>query len=274
MTRTVIKVLLAGCWLSCAGCLSSTRVSLEQQETRTLSAEGITLLDIDAHNGRVAVTGDDEADASFTVHVHKIASGHSMEQAQQCLDAIELITDARGETQTLSWRWSTPRDPDCRASVAFDVKAPRRISAKVKTHNGRIQVKGVAGDCDLESHNGRIEVACGGRRIDAVTHNGRVMLSGEPSTVNVQTHNGRIVADLKGAHSVSGRLGTHNGRVRVRLHPGASAYFDCHTRSGSVDSSIGMDVIATSRNSLKARCGDPKDKLVITTHNGSIKLEN
>ncbi len=177
---TSCKVALVSAIVCCCvttGCsyISIPRVKIEEQVTLTLPAEGARSLDVQTHNGNVEIAANGEID-EFVVVVKKQARARSMERAAECMEAIELITDSTGGRQRLAWKWNTARASDWSASVSFDVEAPARLSSAVKTHNGRITVTGMEGDCHLITHNGRVNAETSGRKVEVETHNGSITL--------------------------------------------------------------------------------------------------
>jgi DUF4097 and DUF4098 domain-containing protein YvlB len=115
-----------------------------------------------------------------------------------------------------------------------DVHAALSIS----THNGGIEVSGLAGALELDTHNGnaRVQFASLTGESSVETHNGDVeLVMPAASRFNLQTsaHNGRVHSDFsvttrnigRRRDNVDGtvngggpalRLSTHNGNFRLR----------------------------------------------------------
>jgi DUF4097 and DUF4098 domain-containing protein YvlB len=108
----------------------------------------------------------------------------------------------------------------------------------VTTHNGQIDVSGLAGALDLDTHNGQVRVQFASLTAPSSvdTHNGDVELvmpAASRFTLQSSSHNGRVQSDfgvttrnigrrdphVDGAVNGGGpalRLTTHNGNFRLR----------------------------------------------------------
>ncbi len=258
-----------------SGCsfISAPKVTVEEQVTLSIPAGGAEEISVRTHNGRVTIVGADGS-AEIVAHVHKQARARTLERAEECMAAIELTTEGSGTTQVLGWKWNTTRARDCGATVAFDVEVPEHFAATAKTHNGRVEVTGIEGDCKLKTHNGRIRVASSSRSVDAETHNGNISIVCGPEEVRAVTHNGSVVAELNGTGNVAGAITTHNGSVILGMKNEASAKFNCSTHNGHISSKIELTDVSESRRKLTGRKGDASGELRVKTYNGSITLKN
>ncbi len=247
---------------------------MEAEETLTLSAGDVATLNVRTHNGAVTAAGSDDTDGQFVVHVTKRGRAWTQEGAEQALEAIEVTTERRGDTQTLSWRWQSPRQYGWGASVAFNIQTPRDVAIGARTHNGRLTVTDIVGDCELSTHNGSIHLASQSRNVNVQTHNGGIRVASAPEEFRAVTHNGTIRAELRGEHNVTGDVRTHNGSVTLVMNPAASANFDCGAHNGGIHSKLNLSNIDVSRRKLTGRFGDATGALRINTHNGSITLSS
>lgn len=247
---------------------------VSQEETLTLPIDGdVQTVAVSTHNGYVEATGSDSVGDAIVVHVTKKAGGGTIEDAEACMEAIQLITDRSGSTQKVGWKWATPRKRRWRAQVSFDVTSPQSLGVDLETHNGRITVTGMEGTCKVLSHNGRIQLHVPSRDVTVRTHNGRVDLAADCERIYAETHNGRIVARLNGEQNVAGRITSHNGSVTVVMNKSGAANFDCRTHNGGIHSSLELMDADRGKRSLRGRYGDASGTLAIETHNGSITLK-
>ena len=275
-----------------AGCSGfGPRVSIEDTQQLTIPAGALERLTVATHNGTLEVAGQADRD-EIAVTVTRKASGLDTKDARACLDAIVIVSESSdGKTHQLGWKWAGVRRNGWGASVSFDVQMPAGLALRAKTHNGRLDAKGLAADCDLETHNGHLTVASlagnvsatshnqgivattAGKRVTLECQNGRVRLTATGAEVlHLLSHNGGIDADLSGSPTPSGRLKSHNGSLHVKLARDTSATLACRTHNGSVKSSVPWTVHEQSRRHVRGTLGDGEANLALETHNGSIRL--
>lgn len=262
---TVVALLLSG-----AGCGPS--VWVEAQEHLEVSAEGVDTLAVETHNGRIEVQAASDDSEVIDIQVVKRAGGSSNRDAEACLDALVIESSKEGHTHSLGWRFDGPRGRNWGTGVSFTVTVPARLAVKAETHNGRVKVVGLQGDCDLETHNGRIEADVEGTTIRAVSHNGRIDVAGSPQNIELRTHNGSIKTRLASQSELTGSITTHNGSIRVELADGASTRLTCSTHNGRVFCAKALQNLTASRNRLSGQLGESQGTLHIETHNGSIEV--
>ena len=243
------------------------------------------------HNGSIKATAREQLDA-LKVKWKRRAGGASIEDAEDCRDAIEIVRtiDEDGCLQ-LGWKWLEPREINWGAAISFDIEMPGDRAMTARTHNGSVRIRGITADARAQTHNGRVEIhGCespvkvvthnGGivvdgchERVEARTHNGSIRVAGRAAHIQLQTHNGSIKADVAEASSLEGRVQTHNGNVDLSL---PEDHFDlaASTRSKVIRkarSSWG-NVSEDGRRHFEASSGSPRGKLRIRTHNGRIRL--
>lgn len=109
-------------------------------------------------------------------------------------------------------------------------------TAKLQTRNGSITCDDISGDAQLKTHNGSVKVrysqaappACD---ISIVSYNGQIELAGPPNlsaAIEASSHNGSIRTELPitvvgniGKKSLSGSIGTGQGKVHLETHNGS-----------------------------------------------------
>ena len=255
------------------GCVSfSPLVWTESQEFHQISTAGVETLAVLTHNGRVEVTAAKEGSDIITVTVNKRAGGLTLADAQACMDALTITKDRDGSTQKLGWKYDGIRRANWGAQVSFQIPMPPDLALHATSHNGRIEVSGLRGDCTLETHNGRIEAHTTSKRFSAKTHNGRINVSAAPIEIHLVSHNGGITADLASPGDLSGIITTHNGGINVRLSDLAKTNLTCCTHNGRVRYHGTMSELTVSRTRLSGRIGESDATLDIVTHNGSIDV--
>ncbi|MCP4249695.1 MAG: DUF4097 domain-containing protein [bacterium] len=254
------------------GC--APRVWVESQQRIELSAADIDTLAAVTHNGRVTVVATDNADSDLiVVEAAKRAGARTEEEAQACMDALTITTDVADRTQKLGWKLDRPKPPSWQVQVAFEVTVPPRLAVDAKSHNGRIEVRGVKGDCRVETHNGAISVQSTGRIVEAETHNGKINVRAAASQVALLTHNGSIDARLQADGDLGGSVTTHNGQIHLRLGDRTATRLACSTYNGRIHCRRELDDATINRRHLRGRVGDADAELTAQTHNGSITIE-
>lgn len=254
------------------GCtFGGARFWVTDEQTLTLSAASAEALNVTTDNGHITATGVEAAD-DIVVQVTRRAGGLTPADAQRCLQAIEIVQDATGQTCTLGWRWAGPRPPNWQACVAFDITLPARLRLEAESHNGALRLAGLNAAAELRTHNGRVVVEGHGGPLDAETHNGRIEAEGVTPTLRLVTHNGSIEAALRGGAAPDGEITTHNGSVTLVLDKAAGGRITCKTDNGAiaVDSSLTLE--GSPRSAVTVVLGDGPGRLEVRTHNGGIRL--
>jgi Putative adhesin len=234
----------------------------ERTETVSLPTQATKNYEIVTHDGTVDFAGDDEHLKTAELVAHIKGGANTDERAQQALDDIEITTEGKDtETCRIGWRWRKPPESDWSAVVDFTLRAPKNVNLKVESHNGRVEVKGLAGNAKITSHNGEIETETSGESLEAKTTNGEIDARFSGHKINLQGNNGRIVADLSDCHAVEGEIATHNGLVEITLGKQTSCELVTRTRHGF-------------RNSHGGKIGSGGGKLLANSHNGAVLIHN
>ena len=290
---TVVVVMLSASALLTGCSWSGFKVWVEDTRQLSIPVAGLEAIDVATHNGALTVTGQAGRDA-IEVTIQRKAGGLTIEDAEACLAAIEIVSQATGpdgKTHKLAWRWLTPRRHTWSAAVAFTILMPPQLALRATTHNGRVEATGLAADVHALSHNGRMQLASDAGSVYAETHNGRIhattagpqvelkshngsiqVTAAGAEHINLETHNGGIRADLTAAKPVGGRIVTYNGSMTVAFSDETSADLACSTRNGRIRSEIPWQVTEMSRSRAKGKVGDGGSALEIETHNGGIRL--
>jgi DUF4097 and DUF4098 domain-containing protein YvlB len=137
-------------------------------------------------------------------------------------------------------------------SFAFRIEVPAALAANLESHNGDIEVRGLAGEIAVVSHNGRIAIEAAAPRVRATSHNGGLAL------------------DLRGAGPVDATLETHNGEVDLRLGERTAA-IEAETHNGGFEATGLEDQVVTERT-LRGKRGSGGGMVRIATHNGGIRI--
>ena len=88
------------------------------------------------------------------------------------------------------------------------------------------------------------------------------------------THNGRIVVDLDTGGAIEGEIETHNGSVRLGLSDRAVTRVVARTHNGGISTKRSFQTDEHTRRHFDGTLGSPSTILRVTTHNGSITLND
>lgn len=246
------------------------------KETRTLELDpsGLGTLACKTHNGSVRVTGGPAAEGGVKVTAQIKAGGSNTEDAERCLEAIELTSVRDGDKHRLGWRFREKKHRHWGAQVAFTITQPGGLRSEVVTHNGRVEISGVGGGISARTHNGRVTLTDCAGDLMAETHNGGIVAKVESNNVSLETHNGGIEVVVDAEGSVAGEIITHNGSVSVTLSEDASTRVNCKTHNGRVRPASSYKTISESkrRREYVGERGSGSGRLAVRTHNGSITL--
>jgi len=144
-------------------------------------------------------------------------------------------------------------------SIRYNISVPKDLEAVVRTSNGTIKVHGLQGELRLDTSNGTIEVVSdnGPQEIHAKTSNGKIIVNGAPvgGLYDLRTSNGSVTVTVPLELGIDVRANTSNGSINL----GAGQW----TLSGG----------QISNRSVDAKRGDGELELIISTSNGSIRIE-
>ncbi len=269
----IFKAIIGPILLLTAGCAYGGNPAVwtnEVTEELTIDTSGLARIEARTHNGTVTYTGQDDDSTIATVVVTKKGGGMTLDDAQEALDAIEVVVESRGsDAKRIAWKWKTPKKRTWGAYVSYKIDAPAKLGLDIETHNGPINATGVQADAKIVSHNGVIEVgSCQGQlhaethngpikasdiQADAkiVSHNGAIEVGPCQGRLHAETHNGPITAESSG---VSLRVITHNGKITATF---AGKEANLTTHNGRIDADL-------------SRCGALSGNIV--SHNGAIRL--
>jgi len=175
------------------------------------------------HNGRITLRQWEHSHLQADVHV-KIMGGDFKE----------------GDDTDRFWRFAESGDealfeqltPDrgvfkYSISVHVDLCVPRNLNARLRTHNGSVEVRNCTGSVEGLTHNGAVELANVIGDVEFTTHNGRILAEEIQGHVRIQSHNGelriaRITGNVFGeTHNGAITLNDFGGRCQVETHNGA-----------------------------------------------------
>jgi len=265
-----IVVGVGGWGWSCCGTTVWTEPVTEQLAIDTVDLKA---LEVRTHNGSIAFAGQGAQAGEAYVIVTKKAGGRTMADAEAAFEALDVYVEpTSGSTQRIGWRWKGIKHSNWGASVAFDIKAPGDIRFDGKTHNGRVEIDGLAGDVRVVTHNGPMNVTSAEGKLYGKTHNGKIVATYDGDDVKLITHNGRITADLSRCAVLGGTITTHNGSVEVVVGEDSSTSLTARTHNGSIECDVPLSSGRYSKCKLTGTIGTGQGTLDVITHNGSVRI--
>lgn len=141
------------------------------------------------------------------------------------------------------------------------------------TSNGDIVMDSVKGDFDGTTSNGRIEVNAVEGRLMLRTSNGKVNLHEAMGEFDVETSNGGI--SYSGSMTAGGtnRLVTSNGSVVVQFRGDPSVVLDAETSNGDVICELPIQATVVKDERLVGKIGGGEADLYIRTSNGDVTIK-
>lgn len=259
LNRTLYLLAVA---IFAAACFNIEQPDREPEATavvnRNWPAAGIRAVEIDEVDGSITI----EASATGQVTLQAQARGKFELQPNDENQGL-FRTQLDGGTLSIS-RKNRRRGPRIarllfggrQRRVDYTLHVPRDITLEVRTVNGRITTRGVAGETEARSVNGRIDIETAGTHpLRATTVNGRVRA--------------RFVQDFQGA-----RLKTVNGRVEAILPQAASFNVDLSQVNGDFEASFPLAIHSTpGSRRVSGEVNGGEHDLEIVTVNGDVTLE-
>ncbi|MBX7165617.1 MAG: DUF4097 domain-containing protein [Pirellulales bacterium] len=247
----------------------------ERYDTIELSASGLTNLEVKSLHGEIRIEGDTAPHAAVRVMATVHAQASSQEAVQEALDAVEVITPISddGRMLRLDWRWRDGHQRSVSVWVDYHVELPALVAVHLQTVNGQLEVNDMLAPAKLSSQNGEINVRGVRQRLDASTQNGQINVVTAAPDVHIESQNGTLDVVLLAPGPVQGEINTHNGAVEVGFGPQTACDVQCQTHNGAIDDDLELEGKKRKNRSLTGRVHGGGSELSITTHNGSITLD-
>jgi DUF4097 and DUF4098 domain-containing protein YvlB len=278
LTASVALIVGSGCivvgagwnWSHCGPVVWTEKVT----ERVPIDPAGLKAVEARTHNGEISFSGQPADSTEAFVVVTKKAGGLTLSDAEEALEAINVyVRRTASHTVRIGWKWRGIRRSNWGAQVGFEIRAPGNVRMTGETHNGGMDIKGVAGEVRAVTHNGSVAVESAGGGLYVETHNGRILAAYSGDDVTLITHNGEVVADLHRCATLDARITTHNGGIEVAVGETTSADLRCETHNGRIKCDVPLNVTEVSRHMLTGTIGGGDGYLNIITHNGGIRIK-
>jgi DUF4097 and DUF4098 domain-containing protein YvlB len=248
-----LTIVLAWAATSACNLQFSTGVEAKEAWTRTYQVNAGATVELREANGRIHVEAVDGHEVS--INATRIAKGPNDEAAKSALADVRINESATADKVDIDSNSAIGVSFRVSRRVDYDVKMPRDAQLTIKTTNGEIRVRSVAGFVKIETVNGDIELTGVERGADVSAINGRVqieMASVGEGGVRCKTTNGQIVVTLPANAKATLAARVVNGVV--------------HTENLSVASS------ESSFRRLDATLGGGGPEIRLDTTNGEVRI--
>lgn len=258
----VVAAALGGCFLNW--------VTADEPFSKSFDVSAPPRVVVETFNGRIDV----DAGAGNRVEVSgtQRGSGDTQSQAQADLANVELTLEQDGDTIRLIARYTASRSIN-NSGASFKVTVPAESALELKTSNGDVTIRSVAGSVVVGTSNGRITLEGGAGRMDVDTSNGAIEITATHAVVAAHTSNGRIRFGgslTDGDHSFT----TSNGDIDITLPANARFRLSASTSNGDVMTDFPITVSGTqAKGTLNGAVGEnPAMSLSLGTSNGRIEV--
>lgn len=248
-----IPTVLALCLLSGFNACDITGNRFRARETRQIKVPHIegAGLSVVGRNGSITVIGG-AAGPDVRITAKLVVTGETQDKADNRLAETEIKCQ-RDNDRRLVVKVVFPDQAASGDGVSFEIEVPSVDGVSLKSSNGVIFTKGLAGKADYRTSNGEVTVR--GHRGDLVvdTSNGNVKIEDATGSVSVDSSNGSVdvhmiadgvlKVDASNANvtvSVGALFGgamtldTSNGRVQVKDPDGLLESKNLNKRSGKL----------------------------------------
>jgi DUF4097 and DUF4098 domain-containing protein YvlB len=178
-------------------------------------------------------------------------------------------------------------------SVEVALRMPARSDLEVRTGDGSVDVRGLAGriqastgdgdvvaagiegELRLHTGDGTIRASALGGRVSADTGDGDVDVRGRFDVLDLRTGDGNIDAGVDSGSRVAApwSIRTGDGDVRLQLAQGLGAELDAQAGDGSIEVDRSLPLEGDVREKrVAARLGSGGERLTVRTGDGSIRL--
>ena len=272
--------------------LSVSGPELEAQDwSKDFAVKGVPEVVVRAGDGNVRVMPGEVQSVKAEVHVVGWELGKDV-------IVSDTQTGDRVEIQIrIPHRWGWPATAgrhSGRRSIDVNLTVPQKSNLDLDTEDGRLEVRGVAGNLrghsgdgsilvsdaqgqmDFLSGDGRVEVMSSQGRLRGHTGDGSIQVEGVFSDLQLDTGDGSIEATVREGSKMEGSwyLRTGDGRIRLVLPGDFAANLEAHTGDGRINLDIPVTVSgALSRTEVRGKLNGGGPTLTLRSGDGSISIE-
>ena len=242
-----------------------------KQQLDVFEGTGITNIDAQTANGRIALEGSDRD--GVTVRAWKEVRGRRA-VVEEFAEQVEIYAEQIGdELRVFTEHPPPPRGVNL--AVRYAIETPREVDVNLRTVNGKVEIGGISGSIDATTVNDVIKLEGDKGPIRARTTNGsvRAKIGSLTEDAEFSTTNGTIGVEV---HRCVGSVTalTTNGSMDLTLPADFAGQLDAEARRGRVHSDFPIPVVGRIKSQLKGEIGEGGEAVVkLRSTNGSIRLK-
>lgn len=240
-------------------------------QTRSLSGENISQVDVTTSGGSIAVTGVPGSEARVEVYVRGNSSALlSKEEIRERMENYKLeisvsgnklVATASPKERNLNWKRAL--------SISFRVFVPEKVNTRLRTSGGSIRLTRLSGSHDFSTSGGSLSLSGLSGEISGRTSGGSISAEGSSGNIDLSTSGGSVsLTGLRG--TIKAR--TSGGSIKST---GIAGQLQAHTSGGSIrmsDLSCSLDA-STSGGSMEVQMKDLGKYLKLANSGGNIQLQ-
>ena len=284
MSRASIGAFALGAGLlTLAGCDSMGQTVHEARAMQVAHAAG-SALSVTTANGSVLVERQQRADVLIEIDLF----GRDAER----LAFANVNASRQGDGSLRVWVDWPGGKRENNEGANIDIMLPDAIGLDIRTSNGRVSLKGLAGHAAVKTSNGSVRILDHSGSAHVETSNGKMQLERVDGDITGSTSNGTvIITDAFGgveadssngnvfvttAHGNPGpvRVSSSNGRVELALGDGFEGILRVKTSNGRIRMSElgGARLIESNKDTLELQVGTSDTISAVRTSNGSVEI--
>src|SRR6266852_3144749 len=249
-----------------AGCYSGPAVT--GTFDRNYSVTGPIRVELANASGDVDITGS--ADGKVHVHGEVRASGFGSDTPQKRLD--ETVSnppiEQRGDTFRIGKEFSHMRH----VSIAYTIQVPRDTEVSATVASGAQTIRNVRGPVKVQSASGSVRVEKIVRDAQLSTASGEVEIQGAASDVKAHAASGRVSVQGNPGADAYWELKTISGTVQLTVPASANLHLSAEATSGEIRTDIPIVVEEQGKHSLRAHMGNGGGRVDVHTVSGEIHV--
>jgi len=156
--------------------------------------------------------------------------------------------------------------------VHYEIRAPRRLTLRIKDHKSDIRMTGLEGDLNVDTYKGDVEGDDLSGELDIETYKGTVHLKDVSGRLKIETYKGDVSADVK---ELTGRSSaeTYKGKLALSFSDAQGLSLLAHLgRRADFHSDFDLGRERQGRRSLEGEINGGGPRLSIESHKGDIRI--
>ena len=160
--------------------------------------------------------------------------------------------------------------------IEVEIHMPRSGSVNVRSGDGDVLAKGLAGELDFTTGDGRLELVDVDGSLHVHSSDGAVRVSGRFDVLELRTSDGRADVEARAGSQLreAWDVRSSDGSVTLRLPGDLAADVALHTSDGSITTNIPILVEGSfGKHDLRGKMNGGGKLLTVHTSDGSVTLD-